>query len=289
MVVFVFDFCRNCFLKNITIENKIDADLYNYLYIYKNHIDNKYSEIKDKHFYVLTAHTIDESKLKKADPEKAFEVKKYEQLFTNVESLLDQYASIGDPQYLTFMKDFIQTIKNKIHIMEKTESDIFFAKNRIAINKLIEQYKLWKDHNIAWLLEEVNNEETEPKWEIYEGWILQAIFRKEYAIGIVSNFEPNAQGNPYGIFCIYITTWDKNSWKLYEEGIRKECCKKYPNLEFDKAVDNHPQNDPNRVYLHLPKIERKNFNDEESYHKQIINKLNECYVFLKELTDNIDK
>jgi len=293
----------------ITIENKIDANLYNYLYIYKNHIDNCYPDIKDKHFYVLTAHTIDEAKLKDRDPEKAFEVKKYEQLFKNVESLLGKYIAKGEQKYLTFMLDFIQTIRNMVKEMELTEfENSFFADNKTVIGKMTKKYNTWKNdvlntrNETTSKLRQTIEDKTSIKWELdtYKDVFLYNLSIKfkegtKYKIGIESNFDFDDEKNSIGVFRIFITTWDMACWEPYEKIIRQkwqELKKKYPTRnfnEFDDALDKAQRNDLNRVYLHLPPIERKNFNDDDTYQEEIVKKLNECYDFLKEITGNIDK
>jgi hypothetical protein len=79
--------------------------------------------------------------------------------------------------------------------------------------------------------------------------------------------------NPVGLFCITILTWDANSWKKF----KNEVTERYG----EKTNNSGPQ-----IHVKLPTIEQKNFDNEESFHKEIIDKLKECYDFLKGLTEN---
>ena len=81
---------------------------------------------------------------------------------------------------------------------------------------------------------------------------------------------------------------DKDSWKQYEKGIKKECCEKYPNFDFDKAVDNNPKDAPNRVYLHMPPILKGN-NDKNTYQAEITKNLQICYQILEQVTNHSNK
>lgn len=287
----------------ITIENKISAHLNNNpLNKYTQYIDKNFRERK-KLFYILTARTLDEGEKTKAKQNK-FGVKTYEYLFIHVESLLGKYVAKGNRQYLTFMLDFMQTIRNITKEMELTEFEQkFFAKNKTVIGKMTEKYTKWKNQVLRKRKEttEAIKAKTSSKWNLdtYKDVFLYNLSTKfnegtQYQIGIESNFDFD-DGNSIGKFCIFITTWDMESWKPYEDRIREQWKKwKEENptrnfKEFDIALDKARINDRNRVYLHLPPIERKNFNDDDTYQDEIIKKLNEYYNFLKEITGNIDK
>ena len=96
-------------------------------------------------------------------------------------------------------------------------------------------------------------------------------------IGIQSHFDFDVETmNPVGLFCITILTWDAKSWEKFENKVTERYGKNTNNSVPQKHVE-------------LPTIEQKNFDNEESFHKEIIDKLKECYDFLKEITDNIDK
>ena len=165
--------------------------------------------------------------------------------------------------------------------MTITELDKFFAKNREEIDKFLLKQETWEKKNLISELKKNLNDETKGKWQSYNGWNLFVNF--EHGINIASNFESDSNENPYERFRIYITTGKMECWKKYKDIIEK----KYPNkIKLDEGEDNTD----NRIYFHLKPIELKDYNDNFSiYKEEITNKLKECYDFLKEITDNIDK
>lgn len=280
----------------IGIENKINAQLYNDLDQYKKHIQGKYDDKNiNRIFVVLTARDLTNNESKKAK-DNGFIVIKYGDLFNNVTSLLGKYVAKCNQKYLSFMLDFIQTVKNRANIMEETEMDKFFAKNKQAIDALNTKYNAWIENNnkkqvdkISELLEEIN-EKTNATWWDYKGWDLGVQFKTEspnkYLIGIESHFEydNDNNNNPLGIFRIYITTWKMACWEPYKN---IEKLQNYPDITHKDIGE---LNGYNRVYLHMRPIKLKDFNDNfDAYKEEIIKKLKEYYDFLKEITDNIDK
>lgn len=300
----------------ITIENKISAHLDNNpLDTYRIYVNQEYSDINENNrlFYILTARKLNDSE--KAKAQNKFDVITYEELFIDVEALLGKYVAKGEQKYLTFMLDFIQTIRNRVKEMELTEFEKkFFANNHTVIGDMTDKYTKWK--NKVWNKRKTNTTElhtdieakTSAKWELdtYKDVFLYNLSKKfkegtKYKIGIESNFdfddEYDDENNPIGKFCIFITTWDIESWEPYENIIRQQWekwQKEYPTHnfnEFDVALDKGQRNDRNRVYLHMPPIELKKFEGKnvEAYKAEIIGNLTEYYYFLKEITDNIDK
>ncbi len=276
----------------ITIENKISAHLNNNpLNKYTQYIDKKFRERK-KLFYILTARTLTEAENDKAQ-KNGFDVIKYEDLFKNVESMLGKYVAKGEQKYLTFMLDFMQTIRNITKEMELTEFEQkFFAKNKTVIGKMTEKYTKWKNQVLKKRKEttEAIKAKTSSKWNLdtYKDVFLYNLSTKfkegtQYEIGIESNFDFDDDKDPIGVFCIFITTWDMESWEPYK---KIESLQNHPDII---RKDIGEINNNNRVYLHMRPIELKNCKDEKSYQDEIIKKLNEYYNFLKEITDNIDK
>ncbi len=260
----------------IAIENKINAKLYNKLKKYSEHINNTYNYITEnnRHFFVLTAHTLskdDKETLAKKENEE-YKVIKYDDLFKHVESLIGKYVAKGNSKYLYFMFDFIQTVKNRAN-MEINEYDKFFTRNRREIDAFLATFDSWKDNNpISDLEKRLNNKE----WKSLNGWNLRVFFTD---VNIASNYEFDSNNNPYGKFRIYITTGNRKWWENYKNIIEK----KYPKCH----LDNGEENTENRVYYHLKPIELKDFNDDfDAYQEEIIKKLKECYDFLKGLTEN---
>ena len=278
----------------IGIENKINAQLYNDLDQYKKHIYGKYKDENiSKILVVLTARDLTTNEGKKAK-DNGFIVIKYDDLFNNVTSLLGKYVAKCDQKYLSFMLDFIQTVKNRANIMEETEFDKFFAKNKKSIDALNTKYYTWIEKNKNKQIKQTDylfakiTEKTKATWWIYDKRDLGVQFKTEspnkYLIGIESNFDYDKNNNPLGIFRIYITTWKMVCWEPYK---KIESLQNYPDIILKDIGE---INNNNRVYLHMRPIELKEFNDDrDAYQEGIIKKLKEYYDFLKEITDNIDK
>ncbi|MBR6840852.1 MAG: PD-(D/E)XK nuclease family protein [Prevotella sp.] len=271
----------------VAIENKIGADLYNPLETYREHIDRKYKDL-DKLLVVLTAHILSGEEVKKAD-QNGFTVIRYDQLFNKVKSMLGMYVAKGDQKYLAFMMDFIKTVENRVNMLKPSDMDKFFTKHREEVESLIEQYNGWKSrifeqqkYAIADLLSKVQYKSNDTWW-IYQGWDLGIDYLRdtELRIGIESEFK-EAEGNPIGQFCIYITTWNLKCWYPYKEAV----LERFPKDE-EHILDEGEHNTLNRMYYHMPVIKRKNFNDDAAYFEEIVNRLDEYHKFIKELTTQI--
>lgn len=275
----------------IAIENKIGADLYNPLDVYKKHIENKFENIKQKKLLVLTGHLLRGEEIKKAE-ESGFIVLLYHSLFAEVKQMLGNYISKCDQKYLVYMLDFIKTVENRINIMEQNQPmDSFISKNKCEIEELIKQYNEWKNRvkdnqkmSIA-KLQNILNNELNINWGCYEGWLLSIDFNRETArIGIEADYKEDG-GDPTAEFHIYITTWKMNCW-IPEYG--KSILEKYP-IEQGCYLDMGENNSNNRVYYHLPVIRRNDYKIDGEYIDEIISKLKDCYDFMKELTERVDK
>ena len=276
----------------IGIENKINAQLYNDLDQYKKHIYGKYKDENiSKILVVLTARDLNTNEGKKTK-ENGFVVIKYDDLFNNVTSLLGKYVAKCDQKYLSFMLDFIQTVKNRANIMEETEMDKFFADNNAEILKLIEKHNLWKWKRWTIYLEkskELNdyllkkiNETTNEKWWITTdsrtiGFCVIDDTRNGL-LRIDSQFDYNDGNNPLCGICNIQFTLTKGN-QQYEQKIGE----KFP-------PSNSFEGKNKQKHLQMPPIKLKDFNDNfDAYKEEIIKKLKEYYDFLKEITDNIDK
>ena len=267
----------------VAIENKIGADLYNNLDIYSEHIHNTYPSLKQK-LVVLTAHSFATHERIKAN-QSGFVVIGYKQLFITVKSLIGDYVSKGDQKYLVFMLDFMKTVENRANIMAQTDLDKFFSSKKEEIEKLFEQYNGWKNRLLGQQKEAIFDLSakiqslTNTIWWVYQGWDLGISFNDgtPYRIGIESNFK-EVNNNPLGEFHIYITTWNTQCWLPYESAI----LEKYPGYLLDKGE----HNSSNRVYYHMPVIERVQYNSNEQYFEEILQRLDNYYRFMKDLTAN---
>lgn len=265
----------------IAIENKIGANLYNPLDVYKEHIDNTYTKLIKK-CVVLTAHRLSYEEQEKAK-ENGFEILLYKQLFEKVRGLFGRYVSSCNQKYMSFMLDFMMTVENRMNFMEKTELYDFFCNNQEEIREMLNSFNDWENNLREEQKDSLNqikdsiSKKTNNSWWIYQGWDLGVVFNDKtpYKIGIESNFKPT-KNDPIGEFSIYITTWNLSCWKPYE----KEVLNKYPKYFLDDGKNN-PNN---RVYYHMPVIRRDDYKD--NYIIEIVNRLEEYYLFLQEITSN---
>ena len=262
----------------IAIENKIGADLYNPLDIYKEHIDKGYTKLIKK-CIVLTAHRLSNEEQKKAN-ENGFVVVLYKKLFDNVRELLGKYVSSCNPNFLSFMLDFMMTVEKRMNFMDNTELNRFFFDKKEEIESMLNSFSDWqrklRDEQSCELtkIKDVITKKTKWLWRIYQGWDLGVHFldKTQYKIGIESEFKPT-KDDPIGEFNIYITTWNIECWKWYKDSI----LKKFPNCLLDEGTINTK----NRVYYHMPVIKRTDFK-ENDYINEIVKRLEEYFLFLKQ-------
>lgn len=257
----------------IAIENKIDAELYNPLENYVKHIKEKYHEKSQKLFIVLSGRSItDASEIKKMEQYDYVYVN-YGALFDSIKHNFGHYAMDADPNYTTFLFDFIRTIEKR-YSNTNMELNKFFFNNRRDIDSLISHYESFKNsilqnqkEHIGMLQNKISNF-TQHQWQNWQGWDLWTDFNADTArIGIEGSFKDETINNPLGYFHVYITVWRKRDFIPYEADLKAT----YPNCFIDYDADGS-----NRVYLHIPPIEGS---DTEAILKSLI----ECYNTLKEI------
>lgn len=269
----------------IAIENKIGADLYNPLDIYKEHIDNTYTKLTKK-CVVLTAHGLSTEEQEKAK-ENGFVIILYKRLFGKVRELLGGYVSKCNQKYMSFMIDFMMTVENRMNFMEKTELNIFFSKNKEEIENMLMHFDEWKKGirkiQSQYLCQIKNSivEKTTSEWWIYQDWDLGVSFQDntKYRIGIESEFKPINE-DPIGEYHIYITTWNLSCWIPYKEDV----LNRYP-IDENHILDEGKFNPYNRVFYHMPIIKRVDYK-EDDYISEIVKRLEEYFLFLQEISSN---
>lgn len=229
----------------VAIENKITADLYNPLDVYRSYISKTYPK-KNQLLVVLSLKPILDKHLL---AENDFQRCSYQDLFDKVNSRIGHYMAGANQKYLTCLVDFMKTIDNMNNNSTQLEKN-FFANNRRNIDELIKRYEQYKAgilqaqiDNISSLRERMNAL-TGGNWWIYDGWLLGVTFNEEgHKIGIEARFE-EAGGNPVAGFRACVTTWKKANWSPYRETVLKEFADCNPVVE-----DSLPGNLRDRVYV----------------------------------------
>lgn len=262
----------------IAIENKIGASLYNPLKSYVGHIKRTYSTRSNHIFVLLSARPITDSaeigKIKRYD----YYYVNYRTLFDTIKKNLGTYALNAAQSYLVFLFDFIRTIENR-YSTNNMELKRFFYENRRQINWLKAEYQKFEDQ-IQQLRKERIGElltlikaRTGADWWAWQGWDLGVEFNKDTnRLGIESSFKQGSFENPLGVFGIYITVWNRKHYEPYREALSES----FPGCELDE----HPENAPSRIYLHIPVIKE---NDTD----KILDKLTEVYNIIKAITEKI--
>ena len=175
----------------IAIENKITANLYNPLDIYKKHVSKVYPDKKQ----VLVVLSMKPILNTRSLTENGFLRCSYSDLFKEVNSSIGNYISSANQKYLTFMIDFMKTINNLNSANTQIEYD-FFSKNRETIDELIKRYesykaKIFSDQTEAIAqLKDTMNRLTGADWWAWQNWDLGVTFNeKSHRIGIEAHFE----------------------------------------------------------------------------------------------------
>ena len=202
----------------------------------------------------------------------------YRTLFGTIKKNLGTYAINADQSYLVFLFDFIRTIENR-YSTNNMELKRFFYENRRQINWLKAEYQKF-ENQIQQLRKERIGElltlikaRTGADWWAWQGWDLGVEFNKDTnRLGIEASFKQGSFENPLGVFGIYITVWNRKHYEPYREALSES----FPGCELDE----HPENAPTRIYLHIPVIKE---NDTD----KILDKLTEVYNIVKAITEKI--
>lgn len=257
----------------IGIENKITATLYNQLQTYKKRLE-EYST--DKIFkIVLSVFEITKPEEVKLMNDNGFVPITYSQFFETIKRNIGQYISGCNQKYLTHLFDFIQTIENmKSSVYSNKKLVEYFFDNEQNIKELISAFSqhekeilnLHKERIIE--LKEEISKRTQVDWWAWQGWDLgyNGFEENSQVIGIEGSFTAS-KSDPYDKFRIYITTWKLKEFARYKDKV----LKRFPNLHYeDTSIKN-------RAFLHMEPIDGN-----ETI--TIINKLEECFQFVKEIT-----
>ena len=260
----------------IAIENKITANLYNPLDIYKKHVSKVYPDKKQ----VLVVLSMKPILNTRSLTENGFLRCSYSDLFKEVNSSIGNYISSANQKYLTFMIDFMKTINNLNSANTQIEYD-FFSKNRETIDELIKRYesykaKIFSDQTEAIAqLKDTMNRLTGADWWAWQNWDLGVTFNeKSHRIGIEAHFEEEG-GNPVARFNVCITTWRKDDWIPYKEAVLNDFA------DYNPIVDEScTGRNSNRVFVWI-------YCNTDGNLDAIVNKLKEIYDKLPRRTSNI--
>lgn len=258
----------------IAIENKITADLYNPLDIYKDYINKKYPD-KKRALIVLSLKPILDKRLL-ADND--FQRISYRDLFEKVNNRIGNYITDANQKYLTYMVDFMKTIDNMNNNNSQIEKE-FFAENRTDIEELIKRYEQYKAGILSAQIDNISslrvrmNTMTGGNWWVWQGWDLGVTFNENsHKIGIESHFE-EVGGNPLARFHICITVWKKDDWIPYREAVLND----FPDC---KVEDNCTGANWNRVFVWV-------YSTDDGNMDSIVNALKDIYDKLSKITSKI--
>jgi hypothetical protein len=254
------------------IENKIGADLYNDLSIYKKLIEKNHKTNNYK--VVLSVRKIEKDYELKKLAKNGFVKIYYNDLFRIIKNNFGNYYSNANSKYVTFLFDFINTVEDmsKSTIINDPQS-LFFFDNTKKIEELITQFSNHANRildlqksNIATLKDSITLR-TGANWWAWQGWGLgYSEFDKSMPrIGIESYYVTHNY-NPLQKFKITITTWNLRDWDFYE----KDVLNKYSKNILDKSQK--------RAFLQMDVIEDNN-------QELILEKLHEYYTSLRELVE----
>ena len=260
----------------IAIENKITADLYNPLAIYKDYVSKKYPSQKRALVVLSLKPILDKRLLTDND----FLRCSYLDLFERVNNRIGNHIADANQKYLTYMVDFMKTIDNMNNSNSQIEKE-FFAKNRADIEELIQRYQQYKAgilsaqiDNISTLRERMNAL-TVGNWWAWQGWDLGVTFNENsHKIGIESHFE-EVGGNPLARFHACITTWKKEDWTPYRDVVLNDFADWNPVVE-----DNCSGANWNRVFIWV-------YSNDDGNMDSIVKALKEIYDKLSKITSNI--
>lgn len=259
----------------IGIENKITADLYNPLEIYKNRIQLYGSE--NIYRVVLSLRELTSKSDLTFISIHGFINLTYKGYFNQIRKNLLIYSNGCNKKYLAHLNDFIETIENMTdsNVLNEDLSNYFYDHSQ-KIDSLITLYNQFNNktaarqtERIAELKDKICDLTKNEKWWAWEDWDLgfNEFNPNKPKIGIESSFE-STKGKPLGEFNIMITAWNLKDWSFYEEKLLKS----YPNCKLEK-VDN-------RAFLHVAKVTDDN-------EEQILETLKKHYDYLVALTSDL--
>lgn len=259
----------------VGIENKIDADLYNPLDIYKDRIQMYGSE--NVYRIVLSLRRLTTEKDLRFIKDQGFINVTYSEYFALIKENCNKYHTAGNENYIQYLNDFMETIENMTNFnsINSELSDYFFDNTR-EINELISLFTQFNNETknrqrekILELRELVVKLTGSENWKIYEGWDLYFCeFNPDLPkIGIESYFIPT-KGNPLGIFRITITAWSLNDWSSYESDLKNDL----PGCQIEKRN--------NRAFLYAMDITNEN-------EDEILSGLKKYFEYLTKLTTRL--
>lgn len=253
----------------IGIENKITADLYNPLDIYRKRLNDYKKDFTIG--IVLSIRKITKVSERRLLIDNQFVNILYSDLFLRIKQNIGFYINQCNNKYLTFLDDFIKTIENmeQNNILNPELSD-FFYDNSLKLDELFALYSEFNNkikkiqfQNLQ-SLKETLTQKTSHNWWIWEDWDLGCdMVINNHKIGIETQFETSSK-NPLGEFRIMVTTWNLKDWNYFKEAI----IAMFPDKDYEI--------EDGRAYLHYDKL----INHELS---MIEIKLMDLYNMIKEI------
>ena len=233
----------------IGIENKIKAYLYNPLDEYRKVIVN--NKNKKPYCVVLSLRKITDKDERQWLQQNEFINITYKDLFNKVKHRIGGYLNNCNDRYLTFLKDFINTIENMENSFVLNQPlDDYFADNADHLEVLTSLFQKYNDgvlsqqcRKISEIKDTIAEITNNPNWNIWENWDL---YNWQWnidgnRIGIEGSFDRVGR-NPLGEFSIQITTWgEKIDFSYFQTKIaNNDLLKDYKHLYYPSVKGERP-------------------------------------------------
>lgn len=263
----------------LAIENKISADLYNPLDLYKNHIENKYQQKKRRYLMVLSLRN---SEFDHRIRENGFGYVSYKELLRRVKTNMGTYLVGVNQYYLNLMIDFIKTLENKMATDLTDDQKRFFSDNKDQLESLVKDFQRFQQELLSERERSINKikatlDQT-PNTVIGEWWIYNGMDLGHHYIGKnVLGIESWYCGSGLKDYEIVITTWNRIYWDQYKEVVVSTFKEKFGEDVWKEDLTSNPKRSYYRHMLNEP--------DED----QIKEKLLVVHNVMKEIESRVDK
>lgn len=263
----------------LAIENKIYADVYNPLELYRKHIENKYQQ-KKRYLTVLSLRDSE------GDPRirnNGFCYVSYKDLIGRVKINMGEYLVGANQYYMNLMIDFIKTLENKMATELTDDQKRFFTDNNDQLERLVRDFQKFQQElfnerdksikRIKQSLEKENQDSELGEWWIYYGKNTVDLghhYFGKYVLGIESWY----CGSGLKDYEIVISTWDRKYWDQYKETIETTFKEKFGGEKWTEDLASNPKRSYYRFML------------KETDEEKIIRKLLDVHKVMNELENN---